>query len=245
MLRLVRRWLTIVSCFALLLPQSCLAIEISADQLIKNPKKFDRQRVTVRGIADDGGTRLLIYADYNAKKRNDLKRMFVAYVDPKLGPYPGTNFGHYADTNARPVKVTGIIDARLKGMFGFDPFGMQLERVQVLGPRIHEVLIPLAYFRNDSKRKVEVNGSYGDQGFSVEIDPGKHDETGVDKHLLVRILIAKREIARFGPMTDEQWHRYFDPKKRSFYFRITNNAIQLVAPKAARTWKWYPDPERD
>ena len=229
----------------ILLWQSSVAAAISADELIKNPKRFEGQRVTVRGIAEDGGDRLFIYADYNAIKRRDLKRMFIAYLDAKLPPYPGTNYGYYAYTNARWVKITGIVDMRLKGRFGFDPFGVRLERVEVLRPRIRELLIPLAYFRNDTNREVEVRGDYANQGFSFSLGPRQHNAIGTEKRLKVSATVRQREVATFGPMTEAQWRQYFDLKRRAFYFRITGGSIELVHPKAARTWPWDALPDRD
>lgn len=229
----------------ILLCHNCFAAAISADELIKNPKRFEGQRVTVRGIAEDAGNRLFIYADYNAVKRGDLKRMFVTYLDPKLPPYRGSNYGYYAYTNARWVKITGIVDMRLKGRFGFDPFGVRLERVEVLSSRIRELLIPLAYFRNDTNRELEVRGDYDNQGFSFSLGPRQHNAIGTGKRLKVSVAVRQRQVAAFGPMTKAQWRQYFDPKRRAFYFRITYGSIELVHPKAARTWPWDALPDRD
>ena len=70
-----------------------IAREVSVDELIKQPKQFDGQRVTVRGIAEDGGDKLFIWADYKARSSFDMKRQFSAYLDardPRDGHYEYT-----------------------------------------------------------------------------------------------------------------------------------------------------------
>jgi hypothetical protein len=129
------------------------APEVTFRDLFKDPPKYNRKHVTISGIADADGGLLWIWRDLKAwrdveaclksHKRDcdDTGAIFAVYDTP-----PREKVGLYDHVNARRVRATGIIDTRIHGHLGMDPFSMVLEHLEVLpSPRVPE-FIPILGF---------------------------------------------------------------------------------------------------
>jgi hypothetical protein len=150
--------------------------QVTFRELFKDPAKYNRKRVTIAGIADAGGGLLWIWRDVKAwrdleaclktRRRDcdDTGAIFVVYDTP-----PRAKVGLYDHVNARHVRATGIIDTRIHGHLGMDPFSMVLEHLEVLpGPRVRDFIPILGYFKNDSGMTIKLETKFGNEGMYTE-----------------------------------------------------------------------------
>lgn len=93
---------------------TCVAAEVKFDDVVNNPSRFDRKRVTITGLADVEGDGFWVWRDGRALERVDVKRaIFIAYEIPRHAV-----ISPYAHANLHFVKVTGTIDTRIHGHLG-------------------------------------------------------------------------------------------------------------------------------
>jgi hypothetical protein len=130
---------------------TCVAAEVAFDDLVRNPVKFNGQRVTVTGLIEVYGDDNELWRDTSARQRIDLKRCIHVWTDLKRPPYPGTNMSPDSPANLHSVKVTRIVDTSIHGRFGNERFGLLEEKIQVLpGPRLKQFLPVFVWFMNES-----------------------------------------------------------------------------------------------
>ena len=101
---------------------AAVAGEVPLDSVLAHPKKYDRQRVTVSGFARVGGESFVLYRDAASAKRLDLHALSVA----QRRGQPLHN-----DLNNHWVVVTGIVDAKAHGLWGF-PCELLLEEANAV-----------------------------------------------------------------------------------------------------------------
>jgi hypothetical protein len=220
--------------------------EVAFQELFKNPAKYDRKRVTIRGIADADGGLLWIYRDVKAwrdleqclesRKRDcdDTGTIFVPYDTP-----PRAERGLYDHVNARWVRVTGILDTRLHGHLGGDPFSIVLDKLEVLpGPRVREFIVILGFFKNDSGRTIRFETKSGDESMMTEgVGPGAVIWAGkIGRGTAFAKTMNGVTFAKGDLIPRRLIDPYYDRGLKLYYFRITDHSIEPVLPRDAVGW---------
>ncbi len=220
--------------------------EVTFQELFANPPKYDRKRVTIRGIADAGGGLLWIWRD--AKAWRDLEQclksrkpdcdnqgaVFIPYQTP-----PRADTGLYDHVNARWARVTGILDTRIHGHLGGDPFSIVLERLEVLpGPRVREFIPILGFFKNDSGRTIRFETKFGNEAMSTEgVRSGEVIWAGrIDKGTAFAKTMSGVTFAQGEMIPPRLIDPYYDRAMKIYYFRITDHSIDPVLPRDATGW---------
>jgi hypothetical protein len=231
------------------------APEVSFRDLFSNPAKYDRKRVAIRGIADADGGLFWIWRDVKAwhdmeqclksRKRDcdNQGAIFIPYETP-----PRAERGLYDHVNARWVRVTGILDRRIHGHLGGEPFSIVLERVEVLpGPRIRDFIPILGFFKNDSGRTIRFETKFGNEAMSTEgvrpsevIWAGKIDKGTAFAKTMSGVTFAKGEM-----IPPRLMDPYYDRAMKVYYFRITDRSIDPVLPRDAAGWVKAPLVDRN
>ena len=98
------------------------AAEVPLDSVLAHPQKYDRQRVTVSGFARVDGESFVLYRDPASAKRLDVRALSVAQRRDK---------SLHDQLNNHWVTVTGIIDAKAHGLWGF-PCELLLEEAHAV-----------------------------------------------------------------------------------------------------------------
>jgi hypothetical protein len=125
----------IVVCL-LCVAHSSLAAEVSFDDLLKHPARFDRREVTVKGVLEVTGSVVLnLWRDANAYRRCDLKKNMSLLqrgkdIDQAVRTRPLR--APHSEANLHWVKVTAIVDRRFHGMFSDEAFQLVLKHMQTL-----------------------------------------------------------------------------------------------------------------
>jgi hypothetical protein len=235
---------------ALTLPAGAPAVlgaDVRFDELVAHPERFNGRKVSAVGIAEDGGDRIYLYRDVDARRRINLAKTFVAYIATKLPNYPGTNMGHYAYANARWVRVTGIVDTRIHGRWGDERFGLRLQSLSLLPrPRLMEFVCDVAVILNTtlSEVRIEVKREDGGTYFGIGADDTAYDACISENGTVTAVLLNGRR-ATSRPLTASQSRRFYNPRRKEYYYRVTERSVTLVSPSEAREWKRYPSPDRD
>jgi|ERR1044072_2272960 hypothetical protein len=98
------------------------AAQVPLDSVLAHPQKYDRQRVTVSGFARVDGESFVLYRDAASAKRLDIRALSVAQSRGK--PLHDQLNNHW-------VTVTGTIDAKAHGLWGF-PCELLLEEAHAV-----------------------------------------------------------------------------------------------------------------
>ncbi len=232
---------------SILVAHSCVAAEVSFDDLVRNPARYNLQRVTVKGILEVYGDDNELWRDVSARQRIDLNRCIHVWVDLKRLPYPGTNMSPDSPANLHWVKVTGIADTSMHGRFGDERFGLFEEKIQILpGPRLKQFLPVKVWFMNDSGHKVIVNVKTRNQGTEFTLERNTLDSALIEgSKSTATITNPNGSLYAKAVLTPPGSRVYYDAEKRYYYCRIEKDRVEPVAPLTARHWHFYPNPDRD
>jgi hypothetical protein len=224
-----------------------LGADVRFDELVRHPERFNGKTVSVVGVAEDGGDRLGIYRDVDVRRRVDLRHFFSAYIPREFPNYPGTNMGHYAYANARWIRVKGTVDTRIRGRWGTDRFGLRLQSLTLLPrPRLMEFICDSAVILNMtfSEVRIEVKREDGGTYFGIGADDTAYDACISENGTVTAILPNGRRVTS-RPLIASQLRRYYNPRQKEYYYRVTERSVILSPPSEAREWKRYPSPDRD
>lgn len=96
------------------------------NDIIRNPEKFDKKRVTVVAMAAGGANRFYLYQPPEPKQSpEDDARVIYGLLSVESPLYE-----HY---NKKWVRVTGVIDASYRGLISTNACGLIIERVRPVG----------------------------------------------------------------------------------------------------------------
>lgn len=232
---------------SILVAHLCTAAEVSFDDIVKDPARYNLQRVTVKGILEVYGDDNELWRDTSARRRIDLNRCIHVWVDLKRPPYPGTNMSPDSPANLHWVKVTGIVDTSMHGRFGNERFGLFEEKIQILpGPRLKQFLAVKAWFMNESGHKVIVNVKTKNQGTEFTLDRNTLDSAVIEgSKSTATITDSNGSLYTKALLTPPGSKVYYDAERRYYYYRIKKHRIEPVTPREARHWHFYPTPDRD
>lgn len=224
--------------FLVLITFSCLAREVEFDDVVRNPERFNRQHITVKGLLQTGGDDHELWWDVSALKHVDLDCAIHVWPDLSRPTYPGTNMSPDSPANLHWVKLTGIVDTSIRGRFGMERFGMTLEKIQILpGRRLKEFLPVMSWFKNESGNSVKVYVESKDQ--ASEFTLGRNDrepEPALTEGPKCAVTITRTNGTPFrkAGLTGQASRKYYDAERRYYYFRITKNEIETVLPAEGR-----------
>jgi hypothetical protein len=211
------------------------AAEVQFDDVIKNPSRFNHQRVTVTGLAEVQGDTFDLWRDARACKEVDNKHyMFVAQHFPA-----GARRNPCEYANLHFVKVTGFIETSIHGHLGMDPCSLVLEHVEVLpGPRLKQFLPILGFFRNETVKKINLRAYWrGHDGTSsFGIPPGNIDCFAIEKGRVEATTVNDKTFAQCELIPPRLIDQFYDRQTKAYYFRISENRIEPVLPQNARGW---------
>ena len=222
------------------------APQVTFSELFKHPANYDRKRVTITGIADADGGLLWVWKDVKAwrdleqclesRKRDcDSKgAIFVVYDTPAR-----SERGLYDHVNARWIRVTGVLDTRIHGHLGGDPFSIVLEKLEVLpGPRVREFIPIIGFFKNDSGRTIRFETKFGHEAMSTEgVRPGEVIWAGkIGRGTAFAKTMNGVTFAKGDMIPPRFIDPYYDRRLKLYYFRITDHAIEPVLPRDAVGW---------
>jgi hypothetical protein len=113
----------------------CFAHDVPFASFVTNPSKFDKQRVTLTGFLEVGGSENYLWEDPRALRRIAVKRAVALYYDPRRPSLPGTNYPPDIHANRHWVRVTGIAHATCYGRLGAKQICMDQEKIEILSRR--------------------------------------------------------------------------------------------------------------
>src|SRR5437588_6446165 len=122
--RLIKCW---AFCSVALISLNCEAGESGAsfERVIENPSRYHHKRVTIYGRAKVQGSGFELRSLHNTSRLPDESQVIhVVWRDIAA---------NYDRFNDRPVVITGVIDTRQRGLWGYR-CGIWLERIAVLRP---------------------------------------------------------------------------------------------------------------
>ena len=96
------------------------------DDIIHHPEKFNGKRVTVVALGMIGGDRFYLYQPPEPQSLGDDHRVIYGLL-LRVGPY------YEAVLTKKRLKVTGVIDARYRGLVSTTACGLLIERVRPVG----------------------------------------------------------------------------------------------------------------
>ena len=226
------------------------AFNVQFDDLIKRPAKFNGKTISVVGLLQVAGDNNYLWRDAESCQRLNLKDCIFVVNDMSRPSYPGTNLSIDAPLNYRWVRLTAVVDTSFHGRFGSDPFGLIQKQIDPLArPRERELLEIQGWFKNDTRRPVDIDvkcrAKKGSWEETFPLDPGElAPVTLVDGD---NVVTAKQNVAKSLAkliITLPGWRRYYDSRKKSYYFRILEGHIQPVLPNQAKNWSLVM-PDRD
>ena len=171
--------------------------------------------------------------------------MIFVVQDLRKKPYPGTNQSPYSAANLHWAKVTGTVDMSHHGRFGDDPFGLSLEKIEVLpGPRLKKLLPVLVYLHNETGRDVQVQLKAGAITEESAISAGGIYDSAIPRDGW-KILISFAGRPLVSSFLRRGSSAYYDRERGAYYYRVTARRIVPVPPQDTRHWKFAPTPDRD
>jgi hypothetical protein len=93
------------------------------DEVIREPEKFDKKRVTILAMARVGGDRFYLYQSPEPKQLGDDPRVIYGSLSAE-GPY-------YKMYDNKKVRVTGVVDVSYRGLADRNACSLTIERVRL------------------------------------------------------------------------------------------------------------------
>jgi hypothetical protein len=224
---------------------ACFAAEVPFAELHKSPASFAGTKVAVRGLVEVAGDYIFLWPDPATCKKEEFKKSIFVLQDLRKPSYPRTNLSPYSPANLRWAIVSGTVDTSYHGMFGDTPFGLLLEKIEVLpGPRLKDLLPVLAYLHNETGKDVKVQLKAGSITEESTISAGAVYDSAIPRYgWKVVISFSGRPI--ISTVVRRSSAAYYNRARREYYYRITSSSIAPVRPEGTSHWKFPPTPERD
>ena len=197
---------------------------------MKNPKMFNGKRVTLVGLADIGGSEFFLYPDVQSAKHGENAIFVDAHI---FNDNPCEKFNNHW------LKITGVVDTGIRPPLGVGECSIVLEQLKVL---------PRSPLRDDSVRGVFKNST----GYTIDIKlptpTGDDYATRIAPETATAALIISNGKVTVTKKSGETIAKgtlnpkaiapeYFDPNRKTFYYRIENGRIIPVLPGEAKNWR--------
>jgi hypothetical protein len=208
------------------------AFALDVAELVANPRQFQGQRVTVEGVARVQGLSFQLYRNAGEAKKYGPEDKAVEVSTRIKGP-------RYDQYDNRWVQVTGrLADASsASAYYGCTIF---LDQVKLLArpPAGKPHVVTEVLFRNAGESDVQVVLKNERGRFYAEFPVPRNavDGAGIRKGTAEVRNQSGRVIAKTTLLSSPDDGRYFDAKKRAYYYEIANGKIRRVTPQEAATW---------
>jgi hypothetical protein len=201
-------------------------------QVLKHPNHFDGRRVTLVGVADIGGSEFFLYPDIRSAKHGDSeKAIFVETHILDKNPYEQFH-NHW-------VKITGIVDMRVRPPLGVGPCSVVFERLEPLAlPPLHDTSVK-AVFKNDTGEMINVKFSApSGAGYILRFPSGDVSAASVIKRGVITAKTRMGKLIATGDLIPKfNTREFFDVKARTYYYRIRPGKIELVPVREGQQWR--------
>jgi hypothetical protein len=219
------------------------------NDVLKNYSGLNGRRVTLVGLAQVEGSDFYLW-DLQDTGHKDLKRAISVLWDTRLPNYPpGSNISHYTYLSFRPVRVTGLVDTHFHGRWGDIPFGLDLERVEVLpGARRRRFLRDIAVFHNSMSIEISVRlyrRSHSNESSEMELGPGGYNDTAIEDGFATVTSLSGKPITKCRISLGGANRRYYDSRQHVYYYDIRDGGMRLVMPQDTKHWNLLPMVDRN
>jgi hypothetical protein len=219
------------------------------NDVLKSYSTLNGRRVTLVGLAQVEGADFYLWNLHDTHHK-DLKRAISVLWDTRLPNYPpGSNISHYTYLSFRPVRVTGLIDTRFHGRWGDIPFGLALERVEVLAAaRRREFLRDIAVFHNGMRSELRLrldSDRRSNEWSEMELGPGGYNDTAIEDGFATVTSLSGKPITKCKISLGGANRRYYDSRQHVYYYDIRDGRMGLVMPKEAKHWNLLPMVDRN
>ena len=227
-----------------LLPQASFAIDLK--ELLRNPRAYHDQRVSIVGVARGIGAPLFLFeSPADAKSWDDPEAIALGKsVSPARILIVAARRDSPLDENDGYdrcwVQVTRIVDAYSHGRWNY-ACTLLLLHIERLSPPLFKSSLILSVFRNDSAETVKMRLFNARHGFYAEFDlgSGELDDIQTQKGTAEVTGTSGKMLAKYRMPELARSSKYFDQENYAFYFRFKDGKINRVSPDAARSWNWH------
>jgi hypothetical protein len=198
-------------------------------RLLKNPKMFNGERVTLVGLAEIGGSEFFLYPDVQSAKRGEN----AIFVDAHI-----LNENPYEKFNNHWLKITGIVDVGIRPPLGVGECSIVLERLELFQrPPLRDDSVR-AVFQNRTGETIDIKiPTPNGYSYAMRIPPDSATKATRISNGEVTVSKKSGETIAKGTLSWATADKYFDRNSRTFYYRISNGAISRVLPREAKNWK--------
>jgi hypothetical protein len=235
----------------------CLSIAIATStafgadvrDVLAHPGKYNERQVDLVGIARVPGY-FYLFADVEAAAKTDLSKALLV----RMNNFAGKG---YRELDRQWVPVTGVTSSEPRR--GWDPrTGVLLERAQILRDRPPPLIknaTVLGVFQNATAEPLAIDLLPRSDGGRTTFFLGPHevDKTIIDEGQAVvsqlkgpgNVPLDRRKVGKpiasraitFRHLPPDYLYSPEWSNKRTLYFRISSNRIELVPASEARDWK--------
>jgi hypothetical protein len=212
-----------LSLFVLLVAVAITSSAADFDKLIRNPLAYHHSRVTVKGVARVEGLTFELYA-------NPSDAGSYAAANRALSISQAVKAPRYEQYDNRWVEVTGIVDAKQHGRWGYACV-IFLESVAPLPvrPAGESRVIISGAFRNDGPQDVLV--VLFDQAGKVyaqfPVPRSKTNGTGLRQGEAEVREMSGKTLSRYRLQLDRD-KEYFDPVRQTYFYIIYHGKVERI-----------------
>jgi hypothetical protein len=205
---------------------------VDFNQVLRNPRAYHHQRVTLTGVARVQGLSFDLYG--NSADANDFRATEKA-LSISL-PVTERNYDRYDN---RWVRIVGVVDANRHGRIGY-PCVILLENLQPIkiSPAGKPHVAIEGVFKNDDLTAVSIVllDTAAKMYAEFSVPAGEMNGTGIRKGTAEVKDSSGKVIARYNHLLSNQDAGYFDPVAHIYYYRLAKGKIEGVGPKDAKKW---------
>jgi len=206
------------------------ALQLS--EILKNPRRFDAQSVSLTGVADVEGDQFILYENAEAALKTELNHaIFVRQ------PVSTVNLDRL---RGRWVKVIGILDAERHGPRGIGfACDVLLQHVSLAGGRLVRLPVGvLGRFRNETGTDVHVKLFDNHSGLYAEFDVPRQGFNGlaVKSGQVIVTTLGGSAVTKGDILVNVEPRLTLTGETAILYFRITTHGVESVAPNVGKKW---------
>jgi hypothetical protein len=198
----------------------------SVSAVVAKPAAYDRQVLTVIGVATGDGPAIELFESVaDAQGLDSKKALFVRSKVRKHGQ---------VRSDMRKVRVTGQVHAEDHGIWG-NPCALHSTTIEVLSDRLAAADPPPGVFRNESQLTITVSIT-GQVSTQFELPPGTAETQPLSRVCTVEIRTQDKTLLARKTIVQSARTPYYDNKLGVLYYRFSKARIERVLPETGRKW---------
>lgn len=199
----------------------------SVNAVLARPAAYDRQLVTVVGVATGDGPEIEVFDSVAQAKTLDSKRALFVRGDPRK-----TAQARY---DMRKVRVTGQLHCEDHGTWG-NPCALHSATIERLSDRLAAARNPSGVFRNDSEETITISIK-GQISTQFDLRPGTAETQPLSHIFTMEIRTQNKTLLARKTLVQAAKGQYYDEVAAVLYYRFVNGKIERVLPAAGRKWR--------